>query len=167
MPDAAPDHLILTEAELRARFAAPRRLAVLKQQDHLDANCRRFCLATARPDGQADNSPRGDAPGFVQVQDERTLLIPGRSGNNRLDSMTNIVSNPNVGPLFFIPGVTETLRVNGRARIVTDPEVLARFEGRGRAPKARSAGPQGRPPEVAPERRRSRWPRPSCTAPRR
>jgi PPOX class probable FMN-dependent enzyme len=143
MADAAPDHVISTETELRARFAAPSRLAVLKQLDHLDANCRRFielspflCLATARPDGLADNSPRGDAPGFVQVQDERTLLIPDRPGNNRLDSMANIVANPHVGLLFLIPGVTETLRINGRARIVTDPEILARFEVRGRAPKA-------------------------------
>jgi uncharacterized protein len=143
MADAAPDHVISTETELRARFAAPSRLAVLKQLDHLDANCRRFielspflCLATARPDGLADNSPRGDAPGFVQAQDERTLLIPDRPGNNRLDSMANIVANPHVGLLFLIPGVTETLRINGRARIVTDPEILARFEVRGRAPKA-------------------------------
>ena len=143
MLDALPDHQILTEPELRARFAAPSRLATLKQLDHLDANCRRFielspflCLATARPGGLADNSPRGDAPGFVQVVDERTLLIPDRPGNNRLDSMANIVANPNVGLLFFIPGVTETLRVNGRARIITDPDLLARFEVRGRAPKA-------------------------------
>ncbi len=140
---AAPDHVIPSETELRARFAAPSRLATLKQLDHLDANCRRFialspflCLATARPNGLADNSPRGDAPGFVQVRDERTLLIPDRPGNNRLDSMANIVTNPNVGLLFFIPGVTETLRVNGRARIVTDPAILAPFEVRGRAPKA-------------------------------
>jgi uncharacterized protein len=143
MPNVAPENVILTETELRARFAPPSRLAVLKQLDHLDANCRRFvelspflCLATARPDGLADNSPRGDAPGFVQVPDERTLLIPDRPGNNRLDSMANIVANPNVGLLFLIPGVTETLRVNGRARIVADPEILACFEVRGRAPRA-------------------------------
>ena len=141
--DRVMEQGVATEAELRARFAAPSRLATLKQLDHLDANCRRFialspflCLATARRDGLADNSPRGDAPGFVQVADERTLLIPDRPGNNRLDSMANIVANPNVGLLFLIPGVTETLRVNGRARIVTDPEILARFEVRGRAPKA-------------------------------
>ena len=141
--DQGLDQGIATEAELRARFAAPSRLATLKQLDHLDANCRRFialspflCLASARAGGLADNSPRGDAPGFVQVPDERTLLIPDRPGNNRLDSMANIVANPNVGLLFLIPGVTETLRVNGRARIVTDPEILARFEVRGRAPKA-------------------------------
>jgi uncharacterized protein len=71
----------------------------------------------------------------VQVLDERTLLIPDRPGNNRLDSMTNIVHNPNVGLLFFIPGVTETLRVNGRARLVASPNLLARFEVRGRTPK--------------------------------
>jgi hypothetical protein len=143
MPDLAPDDLITTEAELRARFAAPGRLATLKQLDRLDHNCRRFialspflCLASARPDGLADNSPRGDAPGFVQVVDERTLLIPDRPGNNRLDSMTNILHNPNVGLLFFIPGVTETLRVNGRARLTGSPELLARCEVRGRAPKA-------------------------------
>jgi PPOX class probable FMN-dependent enzyme len=142
MLDLAPDDLIATEAELRARFSAPGRLALLKQLDRLDHNCRRFielspflCLATARPDGLADNSPRGDGPGFVQVLDERTLLIPDRSGNNRLDSMTNIVHNPNVGLLFFIPGVTETLRVNGRAKLLTSPGLLARFEVRGRAPK--------------------------------
>jgi hypothetical protein len=141
-PDPVPDHVIATEAELRARFAPPGRLAVQKQLDHLDANCRRFialspflCLATARPDGLADNSPRGDAPGFVQVLDERTLAIPDRPGNNRLDSQSNIIHNPNVGLLFFIPGVTETLRVNGRARITAGPDLLARFEVRGRAPK--------------------------------
>jgi uncharacterized protein len=143
MLDLAPDDQITTEAELRARFAAPGRLAILKQLDRLDHNCRRFialspflCLASARPDGLADNSPRGDAPGFVQVLDERTLLIPDRPGNNRLDSMANILHNPNVGLLFFIPGVTETLRVNGRARLTGSPELLARFEVRGRAPKA-------------------------------
>jgi uncharacterized protein len=142
MRDLAPDDVIATEAELRERFAAPGRLATLKQLDRLDHNCRRFielspflCLATARPDGLADNSPRGDAPGFVQVLDERTLLIPDRPGNNRLDSMTNIVHNPNVGLLFFIPGVTETLRVNGRARLVASRDLLARFEVRGRTPE--------------------------------
>jgi PPOX class probable FMN-dependent enzyme len=142
MLDLAPDDLITTEAGLRERFAAPSRLATLKQLDRLDHNCRRFielspflCMATARQGGLADNSPRGDAPGFVQVLDERTLLIPDRPGNNRLDSMANIIHNPNVGLLFFIPGVTETLRVNGRARLVTRPELLAPFAVRERAPQ--------------------------------
>jgi PPOX class probable FMN-dependent enzyme len=142
MLDLAPDDLITTEAGLRERFAAPSRLATLKQLDRLDHNCRRFielspflCMATARQGGLADNSPRGDAPGFVQVLDERTLLIPDRPGNNRLDSMANIIHNPNVGLLFFIPGVTETLRVNGRARLVTRPELLAPSAVRERAPQ--------------------------------
>jgi PPOX class probable FMN-dependent enzyme len=142
MLDLAPDDLITTEAGLRERFAAPSRLATLKQLDRLDHNCRRFielspflCMATARQGGLADNSPRGDAPGFVQVLDERTLLIPDRPGNNRLDSMVNIIHNPNVGLLFFIPGVTETLRVNGRARLVTRPELLAPSAVRERAPQ--------------------------------
>lgn len=141
MLDLAPEDVIATETALRARFAAPGRLATLKQLDRLDHNCRRFielspfcCLATSRPGGLADNSPRGDAPGFVQVLGERTLLIPDRPGNNRLDSMANIVHNPNVGLLFLIPGVSETLRVNGRARLITRPDLLARFEVRGRAP---------------------------------
>lgn len=142
MLDLAPEDVIATETDLRARFGAPGRLATLKQLDRLDHNCRRFielapflCLATSRPGGLADNSPRGDAPGFVQVLDERTLLIPDRPGNNRLDSMANIVHNPNVGLLFLIPGVDETLRVNGRARLITRPDVLERFAVRGRAPK--------------------------------
>jgi PPOX class probable FMN-dependent enzyme len=142
MLDLAPDDLITPEAGLRERFAAPSRLATLKQLDRLDHNCRRFielspflCMATARQGGLADNSPRGDAPGFVQVLDERTLLIPDRPGNNRLDSMANIIHNPNVGLLFFIPGVTETLRVNGRARLVIRPELLAPFAVRERVPQ--------------------------------
>lgn len=142
MLDEAQGHVIASESELRARFAQPSRLAVQKQLDHLDHNCRRFialspflCLASARPDGLADNSPRGDAPGFVQVLDDRTLGIPDRPGNNRLDSQSNIILNPNVGLLFFIPGVTETLRVNGRAKISADPDLLARFEVNGRPPK--------------------------------
>jgi PPOX class probable FMN-dependent enzyme len=81
-----------------------------------------------------DNSPRGDAPGFVEVLDERTLLIPERPGNNRLDSLANIIRNPQVGLLFLIPGVTETLRVNGRARIVTSPQILERFAVNNRTP---------------------------------
>jgi hypothetical protein len=140
MLELSADEVISSEADLRARYRAPSELAVKKQLDHLDHNCRRFialspflCLATAGENG-TDNSPRGDAPGFVQVLDERTLLIPDRPGNNRLDSLANIVANPKVGLLFLIPGVTETLRVNGRARIVARPEVLERFAVNGRAP---------------------------------
>ena len=140
MLEVSADEVIGSEADLRARYRAPSELAIKKQLDHLDHNCRRFialspflCLATAGEKG-TDNSPRGDAPGFVEVQDERTLLIPDRPGNNRLDSLANIVRNPQVGLLFLIPGVTETLRVNGRARIVTRPQILERFAVNGRAP---------------------------------
>jgi PPOX class probable FMN-dependent enzyme len=141
MLELPADEVITSEDGLRARFRTPSELSLRKQLDHLDHNCRRFialspflCLATTDQDGRLDNSPRGDAPGFVQVQDDRTLLIPDRPGNNRLDSLTNIVRNPQVGLLFFIPGVTEMLRVNGRARIVTSPELLARFTVNHRAP---------------------------------
>jgi PPOX class probable FMN-dependent enzyme len=111
--------------------------------DRLDGHCRNFIthspflvLATAGADGTVDASPRGDAPGFVQVLDDRTLVLPDRGGNNRLDSMGNIVANPNVGLLFFVPGIGETLRVNGRARVVTDAELLTRLAVQGKAPTA-------------------------------
>jgi hypothetical protein len=140
MLELSADEVISSEADLRARYRAPSELAIKKQLDHLDGNCRRFialspflCLATAGEKG-TDNSPRGDAPGFVEVLDDRTLLIPDRPGNNRLDSLANIVRNPQVGLLFLIPGVTETLRVNGRARIITTPEILERFAVDGRTP---------------------------------
>jgi PPOX class probable FMN-dependent enzyme len=140
MLELSADEVISSEADLRARFKAPSDLALRKQLDHLDHNCRRFialspflCLATAS-EGGIDNSPRGDAPGFVEVLDERTLLIPDRPGNNRLDSLANIIRNPQVGVLFLIPGVTETLRVNGRAWIVTSPQILERFAVNNRAP---------------------------------
>ena len=83
-------------------------------------------LATSGPDG-LDASPRGDAPGFVTVEDEHTLLLPERRGNNRIDSLRNIIGDPRVALLFLIPGAAETLRVNGRATIVTDPGLLERF----------------------------------------
>ncbi|WP_395055386.1 pyridoxamine 5'-phosphate oxidase family protein [Polaromonas sp.] len=91
-------------------------------------------LATAGPDG-LDASPRGDAPGFVQLQDDTTLLLPERRGNNRVDSLRNILADPRVALLFLIPGVGETLRVNGRATVTTAPEMLARFVVQGQLPK--------------------------------
>jgi predicted pyridoxine 5'-phosphate oxidase superfamily flavin-nucleotide-binding protein len=84
-----------------------------------------LCLGTANAAGKADVSPRGDPPGFVQILDDETLLIPDRPGNNHLDSIENIIANPNVGLIFFVPGSEETLRVNGRARVVDDPSLLA------------------------------------------
>jgi len=91
---------------------------------------------TANAVGKADVSPRGDPPGFAQILDDETLLIPDRPGNNHLDSIENIIANPNVGLIFFVPGSEETLRVNGRARVVDDPSLLVATELHGKAPKA-------------------------------
>lgn len=142
MPDLSRNDVIADEAALRALFKPPSRLALMKELDHLDRHCRRFialspflCLATSRACGAADNSPRGDAPGFVEVVDDKTLILPDRPGNNRIDSLRNIVHNPHVGLLFFIPGFTETLRLNGQARLVTTPELLARHAVDGRTPR--------------------------------
>jgi hypothetical protein len=114
---------------LRALYATPGERAIRKQLSSLDRHCRRFIelspflvLATAAETGEMDASPRGGVPGFVKVQDESTLLIPDAPGNNRLDSLENILATGRVGLLFLIPGVDETLRVNGSA-------VLSRAEG--------------------------------------
>jgi uncharacterized protein len=89
-------------------------------------------LATTGPDGLGDVTPRGDAPGFVAVEDDRTLLIPDRPGNNRLDSLSNIVERPGVGLLFLVPGLDETLRVNGLAELDVDEGLRARFTVNGK-----------------------------------
>lgn len=142
MADRPETDFIESEKALRALYGEPNPLALEKELDHLDRNCRRFvelspflCLATSGADGRADNSPRGDAPGFVEVEDEKTLLLPDRPGNNRIDSLANIVHRPDVGLLFFIPGFTETLRVNGRAKLTNAPDLLARFAVDGRLPR--------------------------------
>jgi uncharacterized protein len=127
---------------LRERYAQPSERARRKTLPKLDQHCRRFialspfvCLGTASAEG-ADVSPRGDAPGFVRVLDDATLALPDWPGNNRLDSFTNLLSNPEVGLLFLIPGVDETLRVNGTASISTDPELLAAWDVSGKRPKS-------------------------------
>lgn len=127
---------------LRERYGQPMERARLKSLPKLDKHCRNFisispfvCLGTTGEDG-ADVTPRGDRPGFVQVLDDVTLAIPDWPGNNRLDSLMNIVANPHIGLLFLVPGVDETLRVNGTAEITIDAEVLARWEVNGRHPKS-------------------------------
>jgi hypothetical protein len=143
MPDDSSDVCTVpSQAALREIMGTPMELAVRKQLGKLDRYCRAFiarspflCLGTADKNGKADVSPRGDPAGFVQVLDDNTLIIPDRPGNNRLDSMSNIMENPNVGLLFFIPGFEDTLRVNGRATIVRDPEVLQRAAVNGKAPR--------------------------------
>jgi PPOX class probable FMN-dependent enzyme len=130
------------ESALRGRYDAPMELALLKQLDRLDDHCRNFLahspfavIASTRAGHGTDVSPRGDAPGFVRVLDDRTIAIPDRPGNNRLDTMSNIVADAEVGLLFFIPGIDETLRVNGTARLSTAPELLAAAAVNGREPR--------------------------------
>lgn len=134
----------LTSVEqLRDIIPAPKpdAFSILKQQTALDQHCRAviaaspfMLLATAGSDGRCDVSPRGDGPGFVYVIDDTTLAIPDRPGNRRLDSLENIIENPHVGLIFMVPGMDETLRVNGPATIVQDPDLLARMPAGGKTP---------------------------------
>jgi len=133
---------IKNQGTLRAYYGAPNERAAKKQMDKLDKHCRHFIslspffiLATSGSKG-TDASPRGDAPGFVIVSDDRTLMVPDRMGNNRVDSMSNILENPNVGLLFMVPGMSETLRINGKARVTVDEEFLGQMEARGNRPKS-------------------------------
>ncbi|MCX5579580.1 pyridoxamine 5'-phosphate oxidase family protein [Kaistia terrae] len=121
---------IETLESLRAIYGAPKGRSVAKQLDRLDRHCRSFIalspfliLATQGVDGFGDATPRGDHPGFVGVLDDNTLVIPDRPGNNRIDSLANLVERPGIGLLFLIPGVDETLRVNGTA-VIDDDEAL-------------------------------------------
>lgn len=129
--DCKPEHLITDEAALRALYPPTHELAARKSLPALDPHAREFIrrspfltIGTQSSDGRADVSPRGDPPGFVRVLDDRTLAIPDRPGNNRLDTQANILANPRVGLLFLIPGFDDTLRVNGTARLSTDPGLL-------------------------------------------
>ncbi len=131
---------IKTVEQLRESYRAPSERAQRKQLGALDAHCRRFIasspfvvLASSSETG-ADATPRGGEPGFVRVRDARTLLLPDWPGNNRLDSLTNIVKNPAVGLLFLVPGVDETLRVGGAARIHTDEALLELFRAANKLP---------------------------------
>jgi len=129
---------------LREVYKAPSERAVAKQLSRLDRHCRRFIelspfvlLATSGAGGcKGDVSPKGDAPGFVQVLDDTTLAIPDRPGNNRLDTLSNLIANPEIGLLFMIPGFEETLRINGTAVIEDDEALRARFAVDGRSPAA-------------------------------
>jgi len=130
-----------TEA-LRALYGQPGERAVAKEQARLDEHTRAFIahspflvLGTAGADGRCDVSPKGDAPGFVHVLDDHRLAIPDRLGNNRLDGLRNVVENPHVGLIFFIPGREDTLRVNGRATISRDEALLERLAVNGKRPQ--------------------------------
>ena len=137
----AHDHLVTTTEQLEALYAKPAGAAVAKEIDHVNGGYRALIeaapfvvVATSGPEG-LDCSPKGDAPGFVRILDEKTLAIPDRRGNNRTDSFHNIVRDPRVALLFLIPGVGETLRVNGRAAISIDPDLVASFAVDGKPPR--------------------------------
>ncbi|MGO4303811.1 pyridoxamine 5'-phosphate oxidase family protein [Cupriavidus sp. RAF12] len=133
-------HDIAALTDLEALYAEPGAASLAKEVDYLHPYYRTFveaspfCLLSTMSDKGGDCSPRGDAPGFVQVLDDRTLLLPDRRGNNRIDSLRNIVADPRVGLLFLVPGVNETLRISGTATISTDPDLIARCEAHGKAP---------------------------------
>ena len=136
-----PEFLIADETELRSHFAPTHALALQKSIKHIDKHVRDFiqrspfvCIGTQSGNGSADVSPRGDPRGFVKVLDDKTLLIPDRPGNNRLDTLSNILSNPKVGLLFLVPGYDETMRINGEAKLTRDPELLALMTVAGRTP---------------------------------
>src|SRR6204780_5627957 len=133
---------IAGESELRAVVGEPTPLVAGKIADRLNHLTRQFiehapfvCVATAHPDGGLDVSPRGDPAGFVRILDERTLLIPDRPGNRIADALTNLLADPRIALLFLIPGVGDTFRVNGHAKIVDDPELLAGSAVGGRGPR--------------------------------
>jgi PPOX class probable FMN-dependent enzyme len=135
------EYVIRGEEELREIVGVPAARSVLKERPTLDQHCRAFIarssfllIATAGADGRCDISPKGDAPGFVLVLDDRRLVIPDRPGNKRLDGMKNLLANPHVGLIFIVPGREETLRVNGRAWITRDPELLVRAAVQGATP---------------------------------
>jgi PPOX class probable FMN-dependent enzyme len=134
---------LATAAALRAHYGEPSERARKKQLPALDRHARAFIalspflvIASADKAGRADATPRGDAPGFVAVLDDRTVLIPDRPGNRRTDTLLNLVENPHLGLLFLVPGIAETLRVNGRARILRDPALLGPLAVDGKAPLA-------------------------------
>ena len=128
--------------QLRAHYPPAQGRSLSKQLDHLDPHCIAFIglspfvvLATGGAGGQLDASPRGGVPGFVHVLDAHTLLLPDAKGNNRLDSFSNIAETGRAGLLFMIPGVDETLRVNGEASLSDDPALLAHFAGERHRPR--------------------------------
>jgi uncharacterized protein len=137
-----PDRMISNEAQLRDAIGSPKATVYDKQTDRLNELTRQFierspfaCVATAHPDGGLDVSPRGDPAGFVRVLDEKTLLMPDRPGNRIADTLRNLLADPRIALLFLIPGVGDTFRVNGRALIIDDPELLEPCAVEGKVPR--------------------------------
>jgi PPOX class probable FMN-dependent enzyme len=139
---ASFNDIVTSEQELRDMLGVPAQRSVLKERQSLDEHFRAYIalspfvlIATSGDDGTCDVSPKGDAPGFVLVLDDRRLVIPERPGNKRFDGMKNLLANPHIGLIFFVPGREETLRINGRAWITKDPELLARCVAHGKTPQ--------------------------------
>ncbi len=134
------EHLVTTMEQLQSLYGEKMPAAVVKEIDHINGSYRKLieaapfvAVATSGPEG-LDCSPKGDAPGFARILDDKTLAIPDRPGNNRIDGFRNIVRDPRIALLFLIPGVGETLRVNGRAQISIDPELMRSFAVNGKLP---------------------------------
>jgi hypothetical protein len=132
---------ISDKAALRSIYGEPKRAVLVKELDFLDGHCRTliaharfYVIATQGPDGLGDVTPRGDQTGLIHVLDDRTIALPDWPGNNRVDTLSNILDNPGVGLLFVVPGLSETLRVNGVAELRDDAELKALFETGGRRP---------------------------------
>jgi hypothetical protein len=143
MTESSPSGKIIDQVTLHEHYGEPVELAVACELDHLDKHHQHFirrspflCLAAAGGDGQPSVSPKGDAPGFVEVIDEHTLLIPDRVGNNKVETFGHVIDNPKVACIFFVPGLRETLRVWGEAEIVQDASVLERGKVRDKLPEA-------------------------------
>ena len=133
---------VASEEELEALYGTPGQSALVKEIDYISPHYRAFIekspfaiLATSGPEG-LDCSPRGDPPGFVRILDEKTLALPDRRGNRRLDSLRNIVRDPRVALIFLIPGIGETLRINGRAELVANEGFCAEFAMNGKVPQS-------------------------------
>jgi uncharacterized protein len=136
------EHLVTSVEQLAAIYGEPHGPAVVKEIDHVNAEYRAFieaapfcAMGTSGSEG-LDCTPRGDPPGFVRVRDEKTLLIPDRRGNNRIDSLRNLIGDPRIALLFLIPGCSETIRVNGRAAISIDPALCESFVFAGKTPRS-------------------------------
>ncbi len=136
------DHLVTTVEQLEAIYGQPYGPSLAKEIDYISPAYRRLidaapfvAVATGGPEG-LDCSPKGDAPGFVRILDDKTLAIPDRPGNNRIDGYRNILRDPRIALLFLIPGIGETLRVNGRASISIDPDLMQSFAVNGKLPRS-------------------------------
>ena len=142
MNDISPPNMVSTIAELEAIYGEPMAQSLVKEIDYISDHYRAFIekspfmvLASVAEEG-LDCSPRGDPVGFVRVVDKKTVMIPDRRGNNRIDTLRNLVRDPRVSLLFLVPGVGETLRINGRAAISVDPDLCASFDMNGKTPRS-------------------------------